>query len=390
MKGKKISVWTVSLLVLSMFFTACSSGGGNSTASSKSTVSETSITDGDWVAPDMETPEEWRTDSKGNIAASSDQVTLTEEQKEKIRSMNLKLGVVMHYGGNDFSTAAINGALDLAKDLNIEVIAVTDADMSAEKQIANIENVTSMNPDIILALPVDTAAVGKSAFQDAIASGVKLALIDSIPDDFEEDDYVLMATTDGYGNGIIASQIVAEYMMNNGQENGKAALFYWENPLPSPTARAQAFRDYMAKYMPNAEVVEVSFEDEGTVADDAEATFARHADISGAFAAWDVPAMGVVSAASSYGIDLGIGTVDLGTDAALNIAQGGMIQGLAAAMPYQCAQLSLTGACLDILGEEVPKYVLVEGMRVSKDNLEEAWHQVYGVDLPDVIASELK
>ena len=64
----------------------------------------------------------------------------------KIKDMKATAAIVMHYGGNDWSRAQIDGLKDQFGKMGIEVIAVTDAGFKPEKQVADIETVMAQNP----------------------------------------------------------------------------------------------------------------------------------------------------------------------------------------------------------------------------------------------------
>ncbi|MCK9906740.1 hypothetical protein MXD63_42960, partial [Frankia sp. Cpl3] len=101
---------------------------------------------------------------------------------------------------------------------------------------------------------------------------------------------------------------------------------------------------------------------------------------------WDVPAEGALAAARAAGRnDLAITTIDLGTNVALDIAQGGQIKGLGAQLPYDqgVAEAILAGYAL--LGKETPAYVAVPAMKVTKENVLDGWKLVYHQEAPDTI-----
>ena len=83
---------------------------------------------------------------------------LSDEELAKIKEMNATAAIVMHYGGNDWSRAQIDGLQDQFAKMGIEVIAVTDAGFKPEKQVADIETVMAQKPDIIVSIPTDPAA----------------------------------------------------------------------------------------------------------------------------------------------------------------------------------------------------------------------------------------
>ena len=62
----------------------------------------------------------------------------------------------------------------------------------------------------------------------------------------------------------------------------------------------------------------------------------QNPDLAGVWAVWDVPAEGVMAAARSAGrTNLKIATEDLGTNAAIALAQNQLVVGLGAQQPYQ-------------------------------------------------------
>ena len=63
----------------------------------------------------------------GEDPASAADITLTDDELAKIKGMNATAAIVMHYGGNDWSQAQINGLETQFAAMGIDVIAVTDA-----------------------------------------------------------------------------------------------------------------------------------------------------------------------------------------------------------------------------------------------------------------------
>jgi ribose transport system substrate-binding protein len=117
----------------------------------------------------------------------------------------------------------------------------------------------------------------------------------------------------------------------------------------------------------------------------------RNPDIDGIFAPWDVPAEGVMSAARAAGReDLIITTVDLGENVARSIASDGIVKGLGAQLPYDqgVAQAILAGYA--VLGKEAPPYVASPAIKVTQENVLEAWELIYGVEAPANVQNALK
>lgn len=98
----------------------------------------------------------------GETAVSAKTLELTEEEIAKIKQGNYKAAIVMHYAGNDWSTAQIDGLKATFERMGIEVVAVTDADFKSEKQVSDIETVLAKNPDIIVSIPVDPVSTAEA------------------------------------------------------------------------------------------------------------------------------------------------------------------------------------------------------------------------------------
>ena len=98
-----------------------------------------------------------------------------------------------------------------------------------------------------------------------------------------------------------------------------------------------------------------------------------------------------MSAARSNGRDdLIITTVDLGENVAISMAQGGFIKGLGAQRPYDAGVVEAKLAGYGLLGKSAPKFVALPALPVSKDNLLDAWKQVYSTEATDNVKSSMK
>ena len=129
---------------------------------------------------------------------------------------NATAALVFHYGGNDWSNAQAAALKAKFKELGIDVIAVTDAGVKPEKQVADIETVMAKKPDIIVSIPVDAIATA-AAYKAAADKGVKLVFMDNVPKGFAAGkDYVSAVSADNYGNGVAAAHLMAKALGGKG------------------------------------------------------------------------------------------------------------------------------------------------------------------------------
>jgi len=324
----------------------------------------------------------------GETAVSAKTLELTEEEIAKIKQGNYKAAIVMHYAGNDWSTAQIDGLKATFERMGIEVVAVTDADFKSEKQVSDIETVLAKNPDIIVSIPVDPVSTAE-AYKKAAESGVKLVFMDNAPQGLEHGkDYVSVVSADNYGNGVAAAEIMAEKLGGK----GKIGVIFHDADFFVTKQRTEAFEKTIQEKYPDIEIVArggITDPNDGEKV--ASGILTKNPDLDGLFVVWDVPAEGALAAARTAGRDdLVITTIDLGTNVALEIASDGIVKGLGAQLPYDqgIAEAILAGYAL--LGKETPPYVAVPAYKVTKENVLDAWKLVYHKEAPDSIQSAAK
>ena len=111
---------------------------------------------------------------------------------------------------------------------------------------------------------------------------------------------------------------------------------------------------------------------------EASAMLERHPDLNGIWAVWDVLAEGVLAASRIAGRnDLVVTTVDLGLNAALELARGGVVSGIGAQRPFDQGVAEAELAAYGLLGKDAPPYVVLPALPVSRTSVLEAWESVY-------------
>lgn len=323
------------------------------------------------------------TGPNGEKATPATTLSLTDEEIEQVKAGGYKAAIVFHYAGNDWSSAQQKGLQDTFAKLGIEVVAVTDANFKPEQQVSDIETVMALNPDIIVSIPTDPVATAP-AFKKAAEKGIKIVFMDNCPADMKAGvDYVSVVSADNYGNGVKAAEIMADNLGGK----GKVGVIYYDADFFVTNQRVEAFIATIEAKYPDIEIVEKSgFEDPNKVTEVADAMLIKNPDLNGIFAVWDVPAEAVVAAAIAAGRnDLVITTIDLGNNVARMIAEGGMVKGLGAQLPYDQGVAEATLAAYALLGKEAPAYVAVPALAVTYDNILEAYKTVYHMDAPDDI-----
>ena len=85
-----------------------------------------------------------------------------------------------------------------------------------------------------------------------------------------------------------------------------------------------------------------------------------------------------------------ITTCDLGLNVAIDMAQSGFVKGLGAQRPFDQGTTEALLAGYGLLGKEAPAYVALPALPVTRDNLLQAWKEVYHAEAPDTVKSSMK
>ena len=362
------------------------SSSADSTSASSATSADSSSADSTSTSSESTGEAEIRsTGPNGETAVNADTLSLTDEQKEEIRGMGLTAAISMHYGGNDWATAQIQGLTDTFEDLGIELLTTTDANFSAEQQVSDIENIMTLNPDILISIPVDATA-SADAYMRAAEAGITIVFMDNCPVGMTAgEDYVSVVSADNYGNGCIAAEILGETLGGEGD----VGMVYYDADFFVSNQRDQGFKDTMAEKYPDINIVtEQGFTDENGCSEQGDAILTQYPNINGIYASWDIPMEGVLSSVRAAGMEgqIALTTIDLGNNIALEIANG-TVAGLGAQMPYDQGVAEATLAAMSILGEECPSYVAVPAKRVDSENVLDAYEDVYHTEAPDWLVS---
>lgn len=327
----------------------------------------------------------------GEEAALPEEAALTDAEVEKVKGMGLTAAIVMHYGGNDWSTAQIDGMNSEFERLGIEVVATTDANFKPDKQVSDIETVLAKKPDIIISIPTDPVATA-AAYRKVVDAGVTLVFIGNTPKGFVAGkDYESVVSADDYGNGVTAAHLMAKALGGKGE----IGLVFHEADFFVTRQRYEAFKATIEKDYPDIEIVDEKGIAGPDFAGDAQAAasamLSQNPNLAGIWAVWDVPAEGVMAAARAAGrTDLKIATEDLGKNVAIALAKNELIVGLGGQRPFDMGVTQVQIAAGAKLGKTAAPYFAIPALPVTHENVLDAWKQVYRQDVPEDLASSFK
>lgn len=320
----------------------------------------------------------------GEGATPSSSVVVGDDMVAMIQAKKYSAALLWH-DQSDFVNAVTAGASDEFERLGIEVVAVTSAGFDAAKQRSDIETALAKNPDIILSLPLDPVT-SAAAFEEAKEAGVALTFLSNLPAGYEHpSDYAAIVTDDLFQMGKQAADALAEAMGGEGTVGWifHDAAYYVTNQ------RDNAFKTTIENDHPNISIIaEQGIADPARAEEIANAMLLKHPDLGGIYVTWAGPAEGVLAALRANGNDsTKIVTLDLSEPIALDMVRGGNVAAIIADEAYELGRAMAASAVLDLVGEEVPPFVVAPAITVKAGNVVEGWKTSLNIDPPASLTS---
>lgn len=399
MKKTKLFAIVIAVLMMAVLFAGCGTpaetissdaeGSMEATASAGAEGSEPAKASAATVEFDLESTTVYSTEGpNGEKVCSPSDFSLTDEEIQKLKDGNFTAAFCYHLQEDQSNMTKLASAQAQLEEWGIKTVATTTANMVVEQQIADIESVLALKPDVVFVMPIDADALS-STCKKVSEAGSKLVFMEMYANGLAEGtDYVGTVANDYYGIGAGCAHMLAQGL----GEEGTVAMCYYDANFYATNQRDEGFKDTMAKYYPNIEIVdEVGFTDQNDTTAQGDAIFANHPDVDGVYASWDIPLEGVISAAKTAGrTDLVCATPDLNDSTARRIAEGDMIVGSAAPRSYEAGQTEAYMAAYALLGKELPStYCAVPGQFVMAENLLDAYQNMYHTEAPKEIVNIL-
>ena len=313
----------------------------------------------------------------GESPTPATDVELTWAERKRLKKLGGTAAIVWHYA-SALSQAQIEGVRAECARLGIEVVAVTEAGFSADRQAMEIASVLAKRPDVIVSIPTDSFATA-DAYRAAAEQGARLVFVENVPAGFVAGrDYVSVVATDDYGNGVASAHLMAQALGGK----GTVGMVYHEADFFVTRQRSEAFEATIAGDYPGMRIVARSGVSGPDFAANGQAATAAllgdYPDLDAIWAVWDIPAIGVIAAARAAGRDnLVVTTFDLGLEVALELARGGLIKGVGAQRPYDAGESEGLLAGFALLGKAAPAFVALPALPVTQSNVLAAWTEVY-------------
>jgi ribose transport system substrate-binding protein len=318
-------------------------------------------------------------DPNGNEGTLPEEVQLTEEEVARAKEEKFQVGIVMQTMDIDWSTLQVEGITKTLEKYGAEVVGVTDPEFDVEQQVAQIENMIQKGPDAIISIPVDDTATAE-AYKSIGEAGIELVLMDNVPKGMQPGEgYATMVSSDNQGDGQVAAQVLSEYI----PEGGTVGIINFGVDFFVTDEREAGFRKWMEENRSDIKLKRETFLDPTESGQVAGNFLTANPDIEGVFTTWEVPAMGTVTALREQGKDLPITSINHDTEVGIEIAQGGMIKGAGAQMPYDQGASEANATIKALLGEELPPWIAHPALPVVQKNVLDSYEQVYHEPPPE-------
>lgn len=321
----------------------------------------------------------------GERAAPPSRVTLSDADVAAARERRFSVAVVMHTGESDWSRQQLAGVAGVLGSSGIVVIDVVDCGFDAAAQIRALDRLSRGPVDAVISIPVANAAVA-GAHRRVSDAGKKLLLLDNVPTGLLPGrHYAALVSADNFGLGLIAAELLSSVV----GEAAEIALLTYGVDFYATNERDIAFSRWIRTYRPDLTLRTVRFPSLEAVGETTRQLLHDRPSLGGLFVVWDTPAMAALAVLEAEGRAMPVTTVDLGREAAMCLAAGGPIRGIAAQQPYEQGVAVAQAAVLAMLERPVPSWVALPGLAVGRDNVAESYQRVWSTPAPPEILSSL-
>lgn len=320
----------------------------------------------------------------GERAAPPERVTLLPDDRTAAKAAGWRIAIVLHTLSSDWARQLVAGMVGIFGDCGAAVIDVVDCGFSHDRQVAALDRLVALRPDAIISLPVANEQVS-AAHARVSAAGIRLLLLDNAPTGLlPGTHYASLVSADNFGLGKMAAAGLSPHLPPGTSVGvlGYAVDFFATNE------REIAFTEWMAANRPDIGTHVLRFARIDEAADRAARLLDDHPDLGGLFVVWDTPAMAAVARLAQAGRVIPTATVDLGQEAAIDLARGRGFVCIAAQQPFLQGVAAAQTIVLSLLDRAIPAWIALPGILVTRGNVVESFQTVWRQPAPrDVLLS---
>ena len=315
----------------------------------------------------------------GERAVPHTLLKLTEAEEAELRARRSTVAVVLHTTTSDWAKQQLAGIAATLGHYSAAVVEVVDCNFNIEQQIQAIQSIIKDKPDAIISIPIGNTAVAE-AHRSVHRAGIKLILMDNAPTGLlPGQDYVAVISADNFGLGQVGAKLLAAHI----PESGIVGVLSYGVDFFATNERHIAFRKWMEAERPDITIKLTKFADVSQAGLAAGELLDANPTLGGLFVVWDEPAMQVVNVLKSRSLTVPVTTIDLGNEAVIEMASGGLIKGIGAQQPYDQGVAVAAATLLSLVGRQPPSWIVLPGLSVSPQNVVEAYQVVWHSPAPN-------
>lgn len=326
----------------------------------------------DKVADNTQTTDKSKTeeDKKDQVKEPDVKTEDTDDTKED-ENESVYIAAIAAEAGIPYFTTMQWGAMDAAKDHNVELYWTGPAEWDFTKQMPFIDGALATNPDALMLVPTDSSAM-ITYVEEWMADGLPVICTDAV---LEEHVDLVGYNSDPYSGGAEAARIFFEM-------NGEGGVYLPVGTNPGAygaNLRVQGFVETIKEIDPTGTVLEVVYpgNDANKAAELVSAAITGNPDMSGVFVATSAPASGAASAvieAGKQGV-IKIASFDADPQQVLDL-RNGLYDVLIAQDPYQMGYDAIMNLAKYVRGEVTEADFPEDGVQhytmvsITRDNID--------------------
>lgn len=323
----------------------------------------------------------------GEKIVSCENLYLTEEEIKKVRSGNYKGVLLFQFSGKRWMRLIDQAVRTVFEKLNIQLLEMFDADSNNQVFIEKVWEWMEKKPDFILCAPANDKST-EGLYNEIARSGIRLFFIGRVPQGMRRDGYECCVVSNEQKSGYNCAKLLDDYF---NKKPAKIALLTCSSSYISGRDRDIATKKVLQEQFPHLHIVaHERFTLRNYAYGACMKMIKEYPDIQGIYVTWEDPAIQTISALMDAGReDIKIVTGDLDTEVAQDVANGHLIIGMSAQMPYDQGEELAYAVANVLLGKRVSKVIGVEPLLVTAANLEEAWYVMTKEKAPQSIVNSL-
>ena len=319
----------------------------------------------------------------GERAVPFKHIALSDADAARARDRRFTVAVVLHTTASDWARQQLAGIVTTLGRHAAVVVEVVDCQFRSDRQNEALKRLAAGNADAIISIPIGNTVVGE-AHHMVSRAGKTLVMLDNVPTGLlPGTHYASVVSADNFGLGQIAAHLLSHHV----PDGASVGLLTHGVDFFVTNEREIAFRKWMARERPDLTLRQAKFRDVAQAAAATGSLLDAEPELAGLFVVWDEPAMTAAAMLRARGRLLPMTTIDLGNEAAIELAGGGLVKGIGAQQPYDQGRAAATAALLELAGRQPPPWIALPGLAVTADNVLESYQIVWHAPAPPTLVN---